>query len=314
MAAARLSGLVPLLALATLSGCGGMAGKPNPSWMQAAPLPQAAAVRFSPDVVNRTSAFASAFTPDGRTVFFTASDSARSYVDLMMSRFVDGRWTTPESAPFAAGYRAMDPFVTRDGRQVWFSWAKPRPGAPPDTTVDYDTWVAERVGDGWSAARFAGVPPFVVESDFYPALTSKGTLYFDSFRRHPDLKFRRNVWRSRRVNGVYQDAEPLSAVINEHGASNPYIDPDERYIIFGSGRPGGQGNGDLYISYRRGESWSEPQNLGARVNSEATEFCPMVSPDGRYLYFSRIPRVNGVAQSNEIWVVAIDVLPPAPSR
>lgn len=35
----------------------------------------------------------------------------------------------------------------------------------------------------------------------------------------------------------------------------------------------------------------------------------MVSPDGRWLYFSRIPRVEGVNQANEIWVVGIDVLP-----
>lgn len=147
----------------------------------------------------------------------------------------------------------------------------------------------------------------------YPTLTRNGTIYFDSFRKHPDLRARRNVWRSRLVGGAYQEAEPLPAVINQYGASNPYIAPDERYIIFSSGRPGGVGSSDLYISFRTDNGWSEPVNLGPRVNSAATEFCPMVSPDGRWLFFSRIPRVNGVAQSNEIWVVGIDVLPGAPS-
>ena len=301
----RLPGIVSTLIL--LTGCQGFSlGKVSPSY--GGPPPGAPAVRFSPDVVNRTSAFASAFTPDGKTIFFTASDSARAYIDLMMSSFVDGQWTTPVHAPFAEGHKAMDPFVTRDGRQVYFSWAKPVPGAKPDTVLDYDTWVAERVGDGWGEARHVGVPPKTPESDMYPSLTSDGTLYFDSFRPHPDLKARRNVWKSRFVNGAYLPAEPVR-VINQGGASNPYIDPDERFIIFSSGRPGGLGGGDLYIAYRDGDSWSEPVSLGSRVNSAATEFCPMVSPDGRYLFFSRIPRANGVAQSNEIWVVGIDVLP-----
>ena len=309
--AIRRSGSIASLVLTLLAGCR-TAGMPPGSPSYAGPPPGAPAVRFSPDVVSRTSAFASAFTPDGRTIFYTASDSARTYIDLMMSRFVDGGWTAPVPAPFAEGHKAMDPFVTLDGQRVYFSWAKPRPGAAPDTALDYDTWVAERQGDGWSEARYAGVPPYTRESDFYPSLTRDGTLYFDSFRPHPTLTARRNVWRSRLVNGVYQDAEPLPAPVNQGGASNPYIAPDESYIIFSSGRPGGLGGGDLYISYRSGETWSEPMSLGARVNSSATEFCPMVSPDGRYLFFSRIPRVNGVGQSNEIWVVGIDVLPPRP--
>ena len=300
-----------IAALALLVGCATIKPQAN-SQSYVGPPPGAPAERFSPDVVSRTSAFASAFTPDGRTVFFTASDSARTSIHLMVSRFVDGKWTAPVHAPFAEGHKAMDPFVTPDGQRVYFSWAKPRPGAEPDTALDYDTWVAERRGDGWSEARYVGVPPHVPQSDFYPSLTRDGTMYFDSFRPHPTLTARRNVWRSQLVNGAYQAAEPLPSAINQAGASNPYIDPDERYIIFSSGRPGGLGAGDLYISYRDGDTWSEPISLGPRVNSAATEFCPMVSPDGRYLFFSRIPRVNGVAQSNEIWVVGIDVLPPRP--
>ena len=279
-----------------------------PSW--AGPAPGAPAVRFSPDVVSRESAFASAFTADGRTVFFTASDSARRRVEVMMSRYVNGRWTVPEPAPFARGYKGMDPALSPDGNSVYFTWSAPRPRMAADSAVDYDTWVAERSGDGWSAARHIGEAPNSPVGDFYPTVTRDGTLYFDSRRSIPGYPEGRRIFRARRVNGVFQTAEPLPAVINETGASNPYIDPDERYIIFGSGRPGGAGSLDLYISYRTGDGWSTPQDLGPRVNSTAVEFCPMVSPDGRWLYFSRIPVVNGVQQSNEIWVVAIDVLPP----
>jgi len=33
-------------------------------------------------------------------------------------------------------------------------------------------------------------------------------------------------------------------------------------------------------------AWTAPRNLGPSVNSSATELCPIVSHDGRWLYFT----------------------------
>lgn len=66
--------------------------------------------------------------------------------------------------------------------------------------------------------------------------------------------------------------------------------PDQSYIIFSSsGRRDGTGPvGDLYIGLRRADwTWEPARNLGPLVNTDRTEFCPVVSPDGRYLYFTR---------------------------
>lgn len=38
--------------------------------------------------------------------------------------------------------------------------------------------------------------------------------------------------------------------------------------------------------YSQGGAWSSPQNLGAPINSSGEETCAMVSPDGRYLFFT----------------------------
>jgi len=46
------------------------------------------------------------------------------------------------------------------------------------------------------------------------------------------------------------------------------------------------GKSDLYISLNRGGQWRPPRNLGPVVNSAASEVCPTVSPDGRYLFFT----------------------------
>lgn len=44
---------------------------------------------------------------------------------------------------------------------------------------------------------------------------------------------------------------------------------------------------DIYVSLRlQDDSWSVPVNLGSGINSSAADWKPLVSPDGRYLFFS----------------------------
>jgi hypothetical protein len=46
------------------------------------------------------------------------------------------------------------------------------------------------------------------------------------------------------------------------------------------------GGSDLYLSERKDGAWSTPRHLGPKVNSSALDFCPILSPDGKYLFFS----------------------------
>jgi WD40-like Beta Propeller Repeat len=42
------------------------------------------------------------------------------------------------------------------------------------------------------------------------------------------------------------------------------------------------------VSFRAADArWGSPINLGAGINTPDHEFCPIVTPDGRYLFFSR---------------------------
>jgi len=85
----------------------------------------------------------------------------------------------------------------------------------------------------------------------------------------------------------YGKPEPLGSHINsEHVDWCPYVDPDEEFLIFSSNRPGGSGQLDLYISFRRDDDgWGEPVNLGPEINSDDNERFPYMSPDGKYLFF-----------------------------
>ncbi len=57
-------------------------------------------------------------------------------------------------------------------------------------------------------------------------------------------------------------------------------------VIFASKRTGGYGGYDLYVSYMKEDLWSQPKNLGPRINTPYDEISPFLTNDGRHLYFS----------------------------
>jgi Tol biopolymer transport system component len=136
--------------------------------------------------------------------------------------------------------------------------------------------------------------------DYYPTVSRSGTLYFSSNR--PGGLGQNDIYRSRRINGRWTAPENLGATVNTAGREyDPFIAPDESYLIFASERPGGLGAADLYLSVRRGDgTWCVPVNLGPDVNSSAAEYTPMLSPDGRYLFFTG----DGAGTDDIYWIDA----------
>ncbi len=81
---------------------------------------------------------------------------------------------------------------------------------------------------------------------------------------------------------------PLDKTVNtEHYESHPAVAPDGSYIVFSSDRPGGFGETDLYISYKKGSGWTEPENLGSEINTEKQEISPYINQNGTLLYSSK---------------------------
>jgi Tol biopolymer transport system component len=107
------------------------------------------------------------------------------------------------------------------------------------------------------------------------------------------------------VDGRWAQPENLGAPVNTAGREyDPFVAPDESYLIFASERPGGLGGADLYISVRRPDgSWGTPANLGPTVNSAASDYTPMLSPDGQYLFFT-----SGSAGSDDIYWIEAGVI------
>ncbi len=110
---------------------------------------------------------------------------------------------------------------------------------------------------------------------------------------------------STRIGGSWIPSQSISQSINtpfNEGACT--ISADGRTLIFTAceGRKS-VGSCDLYITYRNGNTWSSPQNLGETVNSKHWDSQPALSADGRTLYFSS-NRPGGQGK-RDLWVTKL---------
>lgn len=239
-----------------------------------------------------------AFTPDGATLFFVRSPPNFNFWTIVVSRFERGAWAAPEVAPFSGRYSDADPFITPDGSQLYFISNRSVAGKPQP---DQDIWVMSKTATGWSEPSNPGAPINSTGSEWYPTTTRDGTIYFGSDRAGG--KGRTDIYRAHLVNGRHTEPENLGDAVNTpFNEFEPYIAPDERFLIFmGGGRPDGRGGFDLYLSYNRPGGWTAPVNLGDAINSSGNEYSPLVSPDGKYFFWTSTRTIGQPPRQPPAW-------------
>jgi hypothetical protein len=256
---------------------------------------------FSPDFVSTEDGeLNSVFSADFQEFYFTRRGIPTVPPRIMVSRRGPEGWGNPESVGFDQRFSAIDLFLTQDGQRMVFCSNRPRQGeASP--RADHDFWVSEREGTEWGRPQLFAAEAVSESEDFYPIITENGNLYFNSQRDGPGTN---NIFRSDWAEGRYQPAEKLPPPINsDFREFDAFVSPGEDLIIFSSDRPGGIGRADIYLSRFENGRWSEPMNLGAAVNSESSEYGAMLSPDGRFLFFT-----SSRTGMEDIYWVSADVL------
>lgn len=249
--------------------------------------PGAEPVLFAPGIVSTgLSERDVAITPDGNEIYFGAALGRYRFTTVMVVKRVNGQWTAPEVAPFTGDPADLDleAALAPDGTRLMFLSTRPDP--PRRTTRNEDIWVVERAGNGWSQPKNLGAPIDTENKEYFPSLTKAGTLYFT---REDAKTGDSSIYRARLVNGAYAEPERLPDVVNAGTARfNAFIAPDESLLLYCMiGRPDSLGGVDGYVSFRSADDrWSEPVNLGPRINTAGSEeYSLSLSPDGRVLFF-----------------------------
>jgi Tol biopolymer transport system component len=241
--------------------------------------------------------FGAAFTPDGKTVYFTLRSPTTTTPPLTVicvSRFAGGRWGEPEVAPFSGRWNDLTPAISPDGRHLFFASDRPVAGRPKAADgADLDLWVMDRRPDGgWETPRNLGAPVDTPGIEQSPAIAADGTLYFAAVP--PEGKGSLDLYQARPEGNGYAAPEPLAGINTDAYEGQPAVAPDQSFLVFASaGRPDALAGGgapypraDLYVSFRNGTGWGAPRHLPPPINSTASDSSPSLSPDGRWLYFT----------------------------
>ncbi len=150
-----------------------------------------------------------------------------------------------------------------------------------------DIYFSEKILDRWTPPRNMGPPVNTRAWESQPSISADGQRLFFTARKEGGLGAS-DIWMSeRRPDGSWGEPRNLGAPINTSGdEQSPFIHPDGRTLYFKSNGHDGLGGYDLYVSRLQADgSWSEPQNLGYPINTEANEGSLVVSLDGRTAYF-----------------------------
>jgi len=241
------------------------------------------------------------FSPDGNEFYFSRLIPYTTLPRLgilCVSHYRGGLWSTPEILPFSGRYLDYPPKLDATGKRMLFASSRP---LPDGTRGRIRIWEVERNVSGWGDPR--ALPPPINAPDSYwnadPSESGDGTLYFSSDRGGKGV----HIFRSRFVDGKYSEPEKLGPEINsDFNDYQPYVSPDGNILIFASsgqdvppyGRraenliTGGKpySRADLYVSVNRNGKWTQARHLEHGINSFAEEEFPLLTPDGKYLFFS----------------------------
>jgi hypothetical protein len=223
-------------------------------------LPGDIPVRFAQGIVS-TDDDDSCFeiSVSGKEIVFTRE--MRIYI---IKQDQNGVWSSPSPLPFSGGETSF----SKDGKKIYFNSRDHFPGAK----VPLNVWVTQKLNNRWDKPFPLG-EPVTSQTVHAPTVAANGNMYASGIIR---LKF---------IDGEYQPPEKLMPAIK---GSHPFISADESFMIFDR-RPSTGGNpADLFFTFRNpDDTWTDPVRLGEEINTSALETNAFVTPDGKYMFFTR---------------------------
>ncbi len=239
-------------------------------------------VIFAPGIVslpNRKEPLIT-FAPDGMSAYFYIEfypNPGTPYV--MFSEYKNGAWTKPASPSFAMRRMTAEPFFALGGKRIYLNSTNAL-----NQVGIVDLSYVEKNDSVWSQPISLGNPPNLPEDQYHSCIVADTSIYLSSSGG--------NICYSQYKNGMYHQRVTLPYPINSANTTqtwgDPFVSPDESYLILKSTRNGGYGGNDIYISYRKADkSWTNPKNLGSKINTSSDETSGDITPDGKYMTFGR---------------------------
>lgn len=277
------------------------------------PLPNTIPKLFAPTIVNTDSieintVFNSSFTE----LFFTRIINKKFIIHH--SELVEGNWNMPKPIHMFTDQEkesvAIDPSISQDGNTMYFLGISPEDHLKNSKP---DIYKSQKSDGEWQLATKVGLPISTEEyAESYPVVVADGSLYFTSDR--PGTFGKSDIYRAQYLGDGKFDA-PInigSDVNSEKGERSTYVSPDESFLITANTYSDEKG---FAVSFKKNGKWQRPAffNLGENINEDWVYFCPYMSPDNNYFFFSKrysSPSNSGwkgVTKGEVYWVNSTEV-------
>ncbi len=234
------------------------------------------------------------FSADGNTFCY----NALGYVYITEN--TDQDWTRPmriKSIP----YRTASCCLSPDANSIYFMYSY-------DPSKRYCLHRCMRTSQGWSLPQELG--SLFSDSGAFGgfSVAADNSICFISGERG-------RFWIAPFVGNTWARAINIPVEKGNLKGCHPGIAPDKSFMVFYSIRPGAPGGTetDLYLTLRGADgTWTRPRNMGPRINSRYYEFGARISPDKKYMFFTRSNGwgLNSSSDTSDIyWVELKEYLP-----
>jgi hypothetical protein len=252
------------------------------------PKPEDKIELFAPKIVSlqNSNEKSLAISPNRDEVFFSGGQDWPK-CKIMHVKKVNNQWTEPNVAEFSADCYCTEPAFSPDGKYLYYSSSKGM-----QSISQYCIWRVEKVGNKWSAPKkvIDVADPNILE--FHPSITKDSIIFFCSW---DSKKQSRYICKSKQSGDFYSEPEIIKLPFNIQGSNtDPFIDPNEKYLIASCSGQNGKGGYDVYIFYKeQNGSWGVANTFDDRFNTKEDDNSFDISPDGKFLFIYK--------QNNVYW-------------
>lgn len=219
---------------------------------------------------------------------FARSEADFQKAQIYIAERIGDDWSQTAPISFSdKNYADSDPWLTPDGRTLYFISDRPAEGREPGRS-DYDVWRSFRTPAGWSPPERLGPEVNSRGQELGPELHD-GVLYFSSARRSGLGGL--DIFRAELTGETFEEAALLDGPFNTASSDSDFtLSADGTVAMFW--RSVGE-TGLIHLSYREESGWSPPVALPLSINAGPFNFTPSFSTDGRRIrYASTLQRPN----------------------
>ena len=169
------------------------------------------------------------------------------------------------------------PFFSYDGNKLYF--ISNASISADDKSEKERIWFSERQGDSWAEPK-----PLDEKVNSFPmhwqfSFDRQGNLYFGQWNK---------MFFSGVSNNEFKEPVELEKTVGKDKLEGnaPFIAPDGSYLIYSIASPG-RPTMDLVVMFKKKDgTWTDPIDIGNGINTAGHELCPIVTYDGKYLFYT----------------------------